>query len=156
MYISFVLSLLYMNILYVSIYTLLFSRRCYMFSERLKASRKSKGLTQKDLAAFLGISERGYQNYEMGKREPNLEVLKQLADFLGVTTDYLLGRSDSIEEDINPLLISRKLYLLSSNLFLLRTHENLTTKEMSDKLGIPEDLYKQLERLDENREAFEY
>ena len=124
-----------------------------MFSERLKASRKSKGLTQKDLAAFLGISERGYQNYEMGKREPNLEVLKQLADFLGVTTDYLLGRSDSIEEDINPLLISRKLYLLSSNLFLLRTHENLTTKEMSDKLGIPEDLYKQLERLDENREA---
>ena len=92
----------------------------------------------------------------MGKREPNLEVLKQLADFLGVTTDYLLGRSDSIEEDINPLLISRKLYLLSSNLFLLRTHENLTTKEMSDKLGIPEDLYKQLERLDENREAFEY
>jgi transcriptional regulator with XRE-family HTH domain len=127
-----------------------------MFSERLKASRKSKGLTQKDLAAFLGISERGYQNYEMGKREPNLEVLKQLADFLGVTTDYLLGRSDSIEEDINPLLISRKLYLLSSNLFLLRTHENLTTKEMSDKLGIPEDLYKQLERLDENREAFEY
>ena len=127
-----------------------------MFSERLKASRKSKGLTQKDLAAFLGISERGYQNYEMGKREPNLEVLKQLADFLGVTTDYLLGRFDSIEEDINPLLISRKLYLLSSNLFLLRTHENLTTKEMSDKLGIPEDLYKQLERLDENREAFEY
>lgn len=127
-----------------------------MFSERLKASRKSKGLTQKDLAAFLGISERGYQNYEMGKREPNLEVLKQLADFLGVTTDYLLGRSDSIEEDINPLLISRKLYLLSSNLFLLRTHENLTTKEMSDKLGIPEDLYKQLEHLDENREAFEY
>ena len=78
-----------------------------MFSERLKASRKSKGLTQKDLAAFLGISERGYQNYEMGKREPNLEVLKQLADFLGVTTDYLLGRSESIEEDINPLLISR-------------------------------------------------
>ena len=39
-----------------------------MFSERLKASRKAKRKTQRDLAAYLGISERGYQNYEMGKR----------------------------------------------------------------------------------------
>lgn len=121
-----------------------------MFSERLKASRKSKGKTQKDLAAYLGISERGYQNYEMGKREPSLEVLKQLADYFGVTTDYLLGRSDEINENISPALINKELYLLSSRLFLLRTHEGLTVKEMADKLDLPEDLYCKLEGLNEN------
>lgn len=121
-----------------------------MFSERLKASRKSKGKTQKDLAAYLGISERGYQNYEMGKREPSLEVLKQLADYFGVTTDYLLGRSDEINENISPSLINKELYLLSSRLFLLRTHEGLTVKEMADKLDLPEDLYCKLEGLSED------
>lgn len=65
-----------------------------MLSNRLKVSRKTIGKTQKDLAQYLGISERGYQNYEMGAREPNLEVLTKLADYFNVSTDYLLGRSD--------------------------------------------------------------
>lgn len=64
------------------------------FSDRLKELRKSNGKTQKELAEYLGISERGYQNYEMGKREPNLEILSKLADYFNVSTDYLLGRSD--------------------------------------------------------------
>lgn len=65
-----------------------------MLSNRLKTSRKLKGKTQKDLAEYLGISERGYQNYELGTREPSLEILNKLADFFDVSTDYLLGRSD--------------------------------------------------------------
>lgn len=64
------------------------------FSDRLKELRKSNGKTQKDLAEYLGNSERGYQNYEIGKREPRLEILSKLADYFNVSTDYLLGRSD--------------------------------------------------------------
>ena len=124
-----------------------------MFSERLKTSRKSIGKTQRDLAAYLGISERGYQNYEMGKREPSLEMLKQLADYFGVTTDYLLGRTDETNGNISPLRISKELYLLSSRLFLLRTDEGLTTKEMAAKLDISEDLYCKLEGLNEDRKG---
>ena len=39
-----------------------------------------------------GISFSTYQNYETGKRIPTAEILIKLADFYGVTTDYLLGR----------------------------------------------------------------
>lgn len=65
-----------------------------MLKNRLKECRKNIGKTQKEVAKFLQISERGYQNYEIGQREPNLAVLTQLADYFNVSTDYLLGRSD--------------------------------------------------------------
>lgn len=69
-----------------------FPRYTSPFPERLKNIRKERGKTQKELAKYLGISERGYQNYELGQREPSLKVLIQLSDYFEVTTDYLLGR----------------------------------------------------------------
>ena len=64
------------------------------FGSHLKALRQSKGLTQKQLAAETGTSERGIQNYEMGVRKPTYEILLALADYLDVSLDYLVGRSD--------------------------------------------------------------
>lgn len=63
-----------------------------MLKDNLKKLRESKGLTKKQTALELGISERAYITYEYGEREPKLETLQKLADFYGVTTDYLLGR----------------------------------------------------------------
>lgn len=59
---------------------------------RLKEIRKSKNISQEQAANALGISVRAYQNYEYEQREPNIEMINKLADFYGVTTDYLLGR----------------------------------------------------------------
>ena len=59
---------------------------------KLKEIRKAKGIGQDKVAEDLGISLRSYQNYEYGAREPNLEMLNKLADYFGVTVDYLLGR----------------------------------------------------------------
>lgn len=60
----------------------------------LKSLRKSKGFsTMQDFCAAADISFSTYQNYETGKRIPTAEILIKLADFYGVTTDYLLGRS---------------------------------------------------------------
>lgn len=64
------------------------------FSERLQEARLKKNLTQKEVAVHLGMTERSYQHYEGGSRRPNFEVLVALADLLGVSTDYLLGRTD--------------------------------------------------------------
>lgn len=59
----------------------------------LKELRKSKGFNNaKDFCEASGISYNTYQNYEAGKRMPPAETLIILADFYGVTTDYLLGR----------------------------------------------------------------
>jgi len=64
------------------------------FSVRLKELRKAKKVKQYDVAYYLGISERGYQNYEIGKREPNHETTIKLADYFQVSVDYLLGRKN--------------------------------------------------------------
>lgn len=58
----------------------------------LKDLRKLKGLNQSYLSDMLGISLTAYQKYEHGTAEPNFDNLSKLADFYGVTTDYLLGR----------------------------------------------------------------
>lgn len=65
------------------------------FSERIRVLRQEKGLKQREMADILGIKLRSYQNYEGGDRRPDYEGLVALADYFGVTTDYLLGRSDS-------------------------------------------------------------
>lgn len=71
---------------------------------RLKEIRKSKNISQEQAANALGISVRAYQNYEYEQREPNIEMINKLADFYGVTTDYLLGR----EPLQNPLAVCEK------------------------------------------------
>ena len=61
---------------------------------RLRELRKEKKLTQRELAAFLDITEVHYRRVEAGKINIPTLTLCALADYYGVTTDYLLGRSD--------------------------------------------------------------
>lgn len=68
-----------------------------MFPERLKQCRLLHGLTLQKMADILGISMRGYQYYESGSREPNLDTLILIADTFKVSTDWLLGRDDFLE-----------------------------------------------------------
>ncbi len=65
-----------------------------VFSERLLSLRKSHGLSQQETADQFGIVVRAYQRYEYGEREPQLSTLVRIADFYGVSLDYLAGRSD--------------------------------------------------------------
>lgn len=59
----------------------------------LKELRKRKEMNQGELAQFMGVSVQAYQKYEYGTAEPTFDSLCKLADFYGVTTDYLLGRA---------------------------------------------------------------
>lgn len=63
----------------------------------MQEQRLKKGKTQQEMAEFLGVKLRAYQYYESEGRNPTLESLVALADYFGVTTDYLLGRADSPE-----------------------------------------------------------
>lgn len=72
-----------------------------MFSERLKRLRMEKGITQKELADRLHISRSTIAGYESLGKEPDGEKLCALADFFGVSVDYLLGGTDS-REPISP------------------------------------------------------
>lgn len=73
---------------------------------RLKELRVTKGVSQGDVAKYLGITQQAYANYERGARKPDPETITKLADYFEVTADYLLGRSDLLGEDqeVNELL----------------------------------------------------
>ena len=77
-----------------------------VFGQRLKLLRMERGLTQRAMAALLEKTERHYQDMEAGKiNVPGLTLIK-LADYFGVTLDYLAGRSDwrqnNEKKDITP------------------------------------------------------
>lgn len=65
-----------------------------IFSERLIQMRKNKGISQNAFAKEIGVSPRTYQDYEYGAREPQVSIFVRIADFCGVSLDYLAGRSD--------------------------------------------------------------
>ena len=68
-----------------------------VFSDRLKALRKDKKLKQKDVAELLHCTERHYQRIEYGQINlPSLDLLF-LAHYFGLSTDYLLGRTENRE-----------------------------------------------------------
>lgn len=62
-----------------------------MYYPRLKDLRDDNDLMQKEVAAILGIDQRVYSNYETGKREIPTRFVVRLAEFYGVTTDFILG-----------------------------------------------------------------
>lgn len=74
---------------------------------RLRELRKNKGLKQRELGKLLSLSGVAISLYETGKRQPDTETLRKLANFFGVSTDYLLGETDdpnpSKSEDVSIL-----------------------------------------------------
>ena len=67
------------------------------FSERIKELRCKKGMTQEALGKIIGVKSDSIYVYEKEKAYPEVRNLIILADFFGVSTDYLLGRTDNPE-----------------------------------------------------------
>lgn len=61
--------------------------------EILTELRREKGIGQKELADYLRLSVGTISNYENNVHSPDLGTLCRIADFFGVTTDYILGRT---------------------------------------------------------------
>lgn len=78
-----------------------------MFPQRLKELRKSKKISQTDLAKTLSVSQQTIGGWEVGRTEPNTELLQKIASYFNVTVDYLLGNNNTpswaTEKDIADL-----------------------------------------------------
>ena len=61
--------------------------------ENIRSIRIDKGYTQDQIAKYLGISQNTYSQYEIGVLNYPVDTIVKLADFYGVSTDYLLGRT---------------------------------------------------------------
>ena len=71
-------------------------RMAHIIGNRIRQLRKAKGMTQQQLAAVeqLKTSQASLAAYETGAREPSADTINRLADYFGVTTDDLFGRTD--------------------------------------------------------------
>ena len=65
-------------------------------AERLLVLRTERGLTQEEAAEKIGVSNKTYSKWETGSTSPDLETVVRLAQAFSVTTDHLLGLSDSV------------------------------------------------------------
>lgn len=70
-----------------------------MFRFRLKELRENMGLSQYTFAEQIGIAQSTVGGWEAGKREPNFSTILKIADFFGVTVDYLLGRDKANKKE---------------------------------------------------------
>ncbi len=68
---------------------------------RLKELRKQKKILQKDLAEYIGRAPSAVSGWETGRYEIDNDSLFKLADFFGVTVDYLLGRDTTEQEPVD-------------------------------------------------------
>ena len=74
---------------------------------RIKDLREDRDMRQSDIARETGIDQRTISNYETGKTAPDAYALVKLADFFGVSIDYLLGRTS-----IDASSEKKKIYLI--------------------------------------------
>ena len=61
---------------------------------RLRMLRLQEGKNQEDLAKYLGVTKKYYNNYELGKRRVPIDVIIKIAKYYETTTDYVLRVSD--------------------------------------------------------------
>lgn len=102
-----------------------------MFKERLKELRKSKGLSQKQLAEKTGISVHTINSYESGRRDPNTKNLQILQDFFQVSQGFLLGelKSDDFFKDqevidLNLDTVLTQISMLKENMKISESYQN--------------------------------
>ena len=107
---------------------------------RLRGLRKGKDLNQTQIAAVLRISQRGYSKYETGENDIPTQVLLRLADFYGVSVDYLLGRDETPAAQ-PPQGGSGRLQLAA-----LRREHGMTQAQAAAMLGCGTSLYARYER----------
>ena len=78
-----------------------------LFGERLTLIRKKKKISQEDIAKAIGKHAPLIGRYERNEVKPSIEVAVQIANFLNISLDYLVGRSDlELEADIMDTIIS--------------------------------------------------
>ncbi len=74
-----------------------------MLKDNIKKARLDAGLTQSEVAEKLGVAQAQYARWENGGRKPKDETLGKIAKVFGVSTDYLKGRDDGLEEIVGLL-----------------------------------------------------
>ena len=95
-----------------------------MIGDQLKYLRKKNKLTQQQVASSLNIPRSTYALFELGRREPNLDLLVRLANFFGVSVDLLLFGENTIDS-----IIVRAVHISDSDVLKVLVQKGRITEE---------------------------
>lgn len=99
-----------------------------MIADKLRKLRTDNQLTQKEFASLFGLSDARYNQYETGRRTPDIEILAKFAKYYGVTLDYITGFSDFIN-GTTPKILGKRVQQL-------RRDYNMTQDDLGKILGV--------------------
>lgn len=108
------------------------------FGQRLKELRKSKRLTQQQLADIFFLNKSSISRYENGSQLPENEQLQKLADYFEVSIDYLLGRDENPNPTSFPEMLTKK-EKLDIEKEALQMIENIDKAKVVEFCGNPAD-----------------
>lgn len=98
--------------------------------------RKKKGLNQREFADIIGVSNGAVAMWETNKRQPDLQTLVKIASFYDVSVDYLLSNEDCVYTEEATSSKNTQNIALGERLRQIRSLNNYTMSELSQKLGI--------------------
>lgn len=80
----------------------------HLFGDKIRELREKKGISQKNLGEMFDVTSNAVYSWENNKAQPSIEIIKQLADYFDVSTDYLLGFNQDDLDNIERLKIALK------------------------------------------------
>lgn len=93
--------------------------------EVLKKLREESGITQKQLADAIGVSQQSINKYENHNIEPDIETLIRIADYFDTSVDYIIGHSDMRRK----LEVTSPFELNNDESRIIDTYRKLTQKQ---------------------------
>ncbi len=101
-----------------------------MFGENLKLLREDKGLLQRDLAKILMVTSQTISGWEIGRTQPEYDMLIKIADYFKVSVDYLLGHNTTNkmrEDELNDKEVFKRILVRAG---FMKSDEVLTNEDM--------------------------
>lgn len=101
-----------------------------MFGEKLKCLRENKNLLQKELGDILNVTSQTVSGWEINRTRPDYDTLVKIANYFGVTVDYLLGNEANANKIENEVLEKEMLKQLLIKNGYMKDNENLSDDEL--------------------------
>ena len=119
----------------LSLNEIMYSREVSDLQNKLAELRRERNMSQKEFSKVFNVAQNTISQWEQGKRNMDTEILIKLADFFQVTTDYLLGRSETVSHP------ARSFDLSASEKLLVKKYRTLPPLSKETLDTVLESLY---------------
>lgn len=105
------------------------------FAQRLRVLIGESGKSHAEIAQHFGVSRQGVGKWANGETTPDIETIVNIAEYFGISTDYLLGRTDIKSPDTTKQAVCNYLDLSESSLFILKAIGSINMHKKSANIN---------------------